>query len=316
MRLFWLFILALLISAIVLREARVRSPQTAAPSAERITIDRAFDPVPARPKAPDPQIETIAQQTDDADDAPAPETEQATGSADQIADSSSAEQAQEQEAVNETDTTQSLVTSNNPESSDQLGAIEERTQASETAQQSPPETSGEIVIDLSKLNKPKPDHTVNADGSITLTDGTVIRGSGAADDPYTLSWALLRSVERTYQPRAGKDEFPEWIKKLDGQTVRIEGNTLLPVMSDSARELLVMQNPWDGCCIGIPPTPFDAIEVELVHDVDFGYETVGYGLVTGTFLVDPYVVDGWVLGVYLLKDASYKSDAGTPLSDL
>lgn len=312
MRLFWIFILALLISAIALREIRLRSPQNTASSAERITINRPFDPVPVRAPAPDPEPKTIAQSTDETDDAPAPETEQIP----EVEVQSETESAAESESVVNTDAQGAASSETEIETNDEREASEDQSPTIETEEDARPEPSGEIVIDLSKINTPAPDHTVNADGSITLDDGTVISGSGAPEDPFTLNWALLRSVERTYQPRAGKDEFPGWIKKLDGQTVQIEGNTLLPVMSDSTRELLVMQNPWDGCCIGIPPTPFDAIEVELIHDVDFGYETVGYGLVTGTFLVDPYVVDGWVLGVYLLKDASYKSDAGTPLSDL
>ena len=34
-------------------------------------------------------------------------------------------------------------------------------------------------------------------------------------------------------------------------------------MAESADASLMMLNQWDGCCIGVPPTPYDAIEVKL-----------------------------------------------------
>jgi len=307
MRLFWVLILALLVSAIGLQTLRQQTASSPRPGdGERIVINRVFDPVPARALPPEPVIEATSEPEPVHKPEPTPAAE--------------ASEIQLPVVPDAVDDIPEPVVSQRPE------PIAERAEPTEPddraepeplpTQESAPEPTGEIVIDLAKLNAPPPDHTVNPDGSITLADGTVITGSGTEDNPFVLSWAVLRSVERTYQPRSGKDEFPGWIERIDGRPVRIEGNTLLPVVSDSSRELLVMQNPWDGCCIGVPPTPFDAIEVELLHDVDFGYETVGYGVVEGTFVVDPYVVDGWVLGVYLIKDASYKSDAGTVLPDL
>ena len=125
----------------------------------------------------------------------------------------------------------------------------------------------------------------------------------------------MRSVERGYNPKQGKEVLPDWLDVLDEQFVRITGNTLVPVIATTTREVLVMQNPWDGCCIGIPPSPYDAIEVTLNHDVDFGNSAVGYGTVEGLFLLDPYVVDGWVLGLYLIEDATYRSGEGVPFPD-
>lgn len=311
MRLFWVLILALLVSAIGLQTLRQQTASSPRPGdGERIVISREFNPVPARALAPEPVIEATPKPEAEPvlEPEPAPAAEASEPRPPAVA-----------EAVKEIP--EPVVA---PEPEPATEPIVEPAEPADRAepeplptQESTPEPTGEIVIDLAKVNAPPPpDHTVNPDGSITLADGTVIRGSGTEDNPFVLSWAVLRSVERTYQPRSGKDEFPGWIERINGRPVRIEGNTLLPVVSDSSRELLVMQNPWDGCCIGVPPTPFDAIEVELLHDVDFGYETVGYGVVEGTFVVDPYVVDGWVLGVYLIKDASYKSDAGTVLPDL
>jgi len=327
MRWFWLLILALLVSAIGLQTLRRQS--AASPRQEqgsRIVINRPFDPVPAAPPAPVAAIESGPEQSQPAmteKTADRPSKQPAEQPLDQLGSAPETPAGPIESAKDPAEASAAIdARQSSPSSEADPGAIPEPIDEPEPEPESDsdsgstPEPIGEIVIDLPKPKPTPPDHTVNPDGSITLLDGTVIAGSGTEGDPFTLSWSLLRSVERTYQPRAGRDEFPGWIKRIDGKSVRIEGNTLLPVVSDSTSELLIMQNPWDGCCIGIPPTPFDAIEVELVHDVDFGYETVGYGVTTGTLVVDPYVVDGWVLGVYLLKDASYKSDAGSVLPDL
>ena len=63
-----------------------------------------------------------------------------------------------------------------------------------------------------------------------------------------------------------------------------------------------MQNPWDGCCIGVPPTPYDAVEVKLAKAAD-NLMMTGFGPVEGRFVTDPYIVSGWLLGLFLLEDA-------------
>jgi len=166
------------------------------------------------------------------------------------------------------------------------------------------------------VNAPAPSYERLADGSFKiLSTNEHIVGSGTAKDPFVLQWDLLSSVEREYNPKKGKEKLPDWLDLLDGQRVRIEGNSLVPVIATSTKELLVMQNPWDGCCVGVPPTPYDAIEVTLNQDVDFGSSATGYGHVEGTFVLDPYVVDGWVLGLYIIEDAQYRSGEGIEFSD-
>ena len=163
---------------------------------------------------------------------------------------------------------------------------------------------------------PVPTFEQLADGSLKIfATNTLIAGSGTQADPFLVDWVTLRAIERAFNPKKGKDELPAWLDVLDGKHVRIKGNTLVPVIATTTRELLVMQNPWDGCCIGIPPSPYDAIEVELDHDVDFGSSAVGYGIVEGIFILDPYVVDGWVLGLYMIEEASYRSGEGVPFPD-
>tara|TARA_E500000318_G_scaffold17776_2_gene18204 strand:+ start:72291 stop:73331 length:1041 start_codon:yes stop_codon:yes gene_type:complete len=185
-----------------------------------------------------------------------------------------------------------------------------------------PEPTGEIVIDLpdpgnaeeeiAEADEPQgPSYELRGDGSFkVLSANAWVQGAGTESEPYVLSWEVLKSIESSYDPKNGKDTLPDWLDLLDGKFVTIEGNTLVPVVASSTRELLVMKNPWDGCCIGVPPTPFDAVEVSLNHDVDFGNSAVGYGSVVGVFYADPYVVDGWVLGVYIIEDAKYRAGEG------
>lgn len=177
-----------------------------------------------------------------------------------------------------------------------------------------PAPVGEIVIDLPDepaSSEPAPMYEQRGDGSFRVIDANAwVQGAGTAAEPYVLTWDVLKSIEKHYDPKSGKDTLPDWLDLLDGKVVSIEGNTLVPVVASTTRELLVMQNPWDGCCIGVPPTPYDAVEVSLSHDVDFGSSAVGFGSVQGTFYTDPYVVDGWVLGVYIIEDAKYRSGEG------
>ncbi len=161
-----------------------------------------------------------------------------------------------------------------------------------------------------------PAFAVAPDGAITVEGVGVIPGAGTPSRPYVIDWQVLRSVAREYNPKQGQDRVPEWVMQLSGKHVRVEGNTLLPVVAASTDELLVMQNPWDGCCVGVPPTPYDAIEVKLAKMTRMGNSPTGFGQVEGTFKVDPYIVQGWLLGLYVIESASFESAAGMALPDL
>lgn len=164
-----------------------------------------------------------------------------------------------------------------------------------------------------------PAYSLSDDGALTieLENGAVmLSGDGSASSPYIVPWDVLRAVRRVYDPRQGKRTLPDWLDALDGKQVSIEGNTLVPLVSSQTEELLVMQNPWDGCCIGVPPTPYDAIEVKLRESVTFSISATGYGRITGAFEVDPYEVGGWLMGLFLITDASYTSGAGEELPGL
>lgn len=152
------------------------------------------------------------------------------------------------------------------------------------------------------------------DGWITLDERFNIRGEGTAEKPYELSWDLLVSASETFQPRMGKVRMPERIAMLDGKHVRITGYVAFPIMSTSQNEMLSMRGMWDGCCIGVPPTPYDAIEVRLAGEVTGKDRFTSFGTVEGTLSVDPYIKGNWLLGLYLMEGAklSQIKEGGDP----
>jgi len=146
------------------------------------------------------------------------------------------------------------------------------------------------------------------EGGYMLDDRFPLVGSGKRDDPYVISWDLLISGSETMMPRLGKKAVPERLALLHGQWVRISGNISLPLMMTEPTELLMMLNPWDGCCIGVPPTPYDAIEVGLERALTGDEVYVTYGSVKGRFHVKPYLVGDWLVGMYVMDSASVEID--------
>ncbi|MFG0306435.1 MAG: DUF3299 domain-containing protein [Phycisphaerales bacterium JB040] len=146
---------------------------------------------------------------------------------------------------------------------------------------------------------------VNEDGSLLIDGRVTIPGAGTAERPYVLDWPVLTAVGREYKPEKGMDELPEWLTALEGKRVRLTGHIVLPLVAKATDELLLTMNPWDGCCVGVPPTPYDALEVSLSEAVSMSGASM-YGAMEGTFRVEPYIVDGWLLGLYMLEEAEVK----------
>ena len=150
------------------------------------------------------------------------------------------------------------------------------------------------------------------DGTLVVGGRWEIDGAGTDEDPYEIDWRLLQSASALYAPRLGRERTPKWAEELNGKRVRINGYVLLPVGGAITDQLLLMRNEWDGCCIGVPPTPYDAIEVGLAEPLNSrqnGGLHAGYtvdGAIEGTFKFDPYVIRGWLLGLYLLDSATFE----------
>jgi len=141
------------------------------------------------------------------------------------------------------------------------------------------------------------------DGSKLIDGRFVVRGKGTEAEPYRVPWEMLASVQETYSPRKGLKKIPERIKFLDGKWVKLSGFIAFPITSSDPKGLLVMLNQWDGCCIGVPPTPYDSVEVYLGERATAAQRSSAQGSVYGRLKVDPLEDDGWVLGVYVMQGA-------------
>jgi hypothetical protein len=147
------------------------------------------------------------------------------------------------------------------------------------------------------------------DGSILADGKWPIGGDGSAERPYEVTWDLLLSAKETYQPRLGEFVIPQRVALLDGAHVRISGYVAFPIVSSEADECLLMLNQWDGCCIGVPPSPYDGIEAKLVRSQDNSRKHLFlYGTLTGVFHVDPFVQGKWLVGLYTMTGADLVTD--------
>ncbi len=148
----------------------------------------------------------------------------------------------------------------------------------------------------------------DAAATFMLNSLYLIPGSGTDADPYIIGFDMLVALEQDYAPETeGKGIVPEWIKPLDGKVVTITGFIGFPFISPQADECMVMLNQWDGCCIGIPPSLYDAVEVQLAEPIDLQNGVINYGTLTGVFRTDPYLVNGWLIGLYVMDEARLES---------
>ena len=144
--------------------------------------------------------------------------------------------------------------------------------------------------------------TLELDGRFRLV------GNGTGDDPYRISWELLTSASRYVDPARGSLVPPPWVRAIDGACVEISAYYSSAVRVQFARHLLLTLNRWDGCCIGLPPTPFDAIDVSMREPVSLGgLHLVRFGTFRGRLVVEPLDVAGYLIGLYRLEDATFEA---------
>ncbi len=145
------------------------------------------------------------------------------------------------------------------------------------------------------------------DGSYLIDDRFVVKGEGTSESPFVASWELLLTSQPTFDPKAKKRKIPKGVAMLDGKVVRLAGFVAFPLNVQQPRELLSMLNQWDGCCIGVPPTPYDAVEVRLKKPVAGDARFATSGTVQGIFRVKPYTVGDWLVGLYMMDGATLEA---------
>jgi len=131
-----------------------------------------------------------------------------------------------------------------------------------------------------------------------------ILGSGTELDPYRITWDLLKSAYETMDLNGSRVTPPKRLEMLNETFVQISGYLAPPLWGQETKELLVMLNRWDGCCVGLPPTPFDCIEAQLAVPMKLGAaHTISYGTIRGKFIVEPFKAGTFLIGLYRLEEA-------------
>ncbi len=162
------------------------------------------------------------------------------------------------------------------------------------------------VGDLALLQKHFPALKVSSkpDGTLVIDERFAVKGKGTLEDPFVVSWDQLTAASEVYDPRKGQKKIPDFVQMLDGQYVSVTGYVAFPIYVKEPKEMLSMLNQWDGCCIGIPPTPYDAIEVHLKDVATKEQRMATFGTVAGRLSVKPYLVGDWLVGLYVMDEAA------------
>ena len=131
-------------------------------------------------------------------------------------------------------------------------------------------------------------------------------GNGSIDDPYRISWELLTSAGPFIDPAQQALTPPPWVRALEGSYIEISAYYSTALRVATTKHVLLTLNRWDGCCIGLPPTPFDAIDANLAAPLDMnGKHLFRFGTFRGRLIVEPFSAGTYLLGLYRLEDAAF-----------
>ena len=132
-------------------------------------------------------------------------------------------------------------------------------------------------------------------------------GRGTEIEPFRINWDLL-ALGRDAVRDDGSLALPPGLQAVDGTWIEIDAYYAAPLAVESTRELLVMLNRWDGCCIGVPPTAFDCIETTLAEPLELrGRHQIRFGPVRGVLRIEPFRIGDLLLGLYRLEQASLRN---------
>jgi hypothetical protein len=129
-------------------------------------------------------------------------------------------------------------------------------------------------------------------------------GAGTERQPFRVSWELLGQADGHVRGDGTLEAMPRAIELLNGTWIELSGYYAPAVIAPSTDELVFMLNRWDGCCIGLPPTPYDSALVKTRAPVDFALQhQFRFGTLRGRLVMEPFALGGLVLGVYRIEDA-------------
>ncbi|MCA9297304.1 MAG: hypothetical protein KC983_12325 [Phycisphaerales bacterium] len=139
---------------------------------------------------------------------------------------------------------------------------------------------------------------------IPPTSAKILGGAGTKQNPYRITFDVLGLAYHTYRPSADLYEMPELVSSIDGDWISLTGYHIFPAAMSQVQEMLLTKTMWDGCCIGIPPSPYDGVEIKLAEPIDPAIlRSSPIATVQGRLRIDPYLHDHWLLSLYIIEDA-------------
>jgi hypothetical protein len=98
--------------------------------------------------------------------------------------------------------------------------------------------------------------------------------------------------------------IPAELAALDGRWLTLTGNLWVPYAAvGEVRDFMLAKNPWDGCCLGVPPTAFDSVEVRLREGETLSNPMAPFATVSGRFRIDRREIEGELVGLFRIVDA-------------
>lgn len=113
---------------------------------------------------------------------------------------------------------------------------------------------------------------------------------------------LLKVLNMEPVPVDAANHFPEWLRNLNGQRVRIRGY-MYPTYQDSGIENFLMVRDTGICCFGRLPKLYDQIFVSLAPGKTTNYLNLRPFDVVGIFRIEMEVAKGVPLTLYWLDEA-------------
>ncbi len=133
---------------------------------------------------------------------------------------------------------------------------------------------------------------------------TMPPGAGTERQPFRVSWELLGQASGHVRGDGTIDAMPRTLELLGGTWIEVSGYYAPAIIAPSTDEVVLMLNRWDGCCIGLPPTPYDSVLVKTRTPIDFSLQhQIRFGTMRGRLVLEPFALGGLVLGLYRIEDA-------------
>lgn len=112
---------------------------------------------------------------------------------------------------------------------------------------------------------------------------------------------LLKVLNVDPVPLDVVDTFPDWLRDLDGKTVRLRG-FMYPSYQEE-QKAFVLTRDTGACCFGPDPKVYYLISVKMKEGTTARYVENRPIDVVGTFHIAPHVLDGKLIRIYRVSDA-------------